>query len=237
MAWRFPPTPKATTMSLSLHRLLPRLALAAVVALPAFAQAETLFSQPYGDTPQGGYWASTVEDKLHFDSFVLGSNARIESVTWWGMGIEEAFGLPPAHPSSFTVGIYADGGGGMPGALLSTTTIGNGANATNTGYMYAGLISVFSFDGALATPFEATAGTTYWIGIVDPTPYASWYWTSSAAGDYKHAGLVGGVAMPNLEEDLSFALHGSVSAVPEPASALLLALGAAGLLAARRRRG
>lgn len=217
-------------------RTLLALTIAAAAWLPAVARADTLYSQPYAETANGGYWASAVEDLYHYDTFSLGSDALIQSVTWYGMGIEEAFGLPPAHPTTFTVSIYADTGLGMPGALLSTTTMGNGASATDTGIDFAGQLSVFQFSGTLSTPFQARAGSVYWIGISDPTSYASWFWSSGTGGDGVHAGLIEGGAQPGLEDDMAFVLTGTVGAVPEPASAALFALGAAALLAARQRR-
>lgn len=221
---------------LTLRHVFHSLTVAAALALPAFAMAETLYNQPYAESAEGGYWASTVEGKRHFDSFVLGSDARIESVSWNGMGIEEAFGLPPGHPASFTIGFYADAGTGMPGTLLSTSTIGGSGNPTDTGLDFAGVISIFSYSGTLATPFQVTAGSTYWIEIIDPTSYASWFWATGSGGDGVHSAIAEGQSLPAIENDMAFALHGTITAVPEPASAVLLILGVAGLLAARTRR-
>lgn len=228
-----------TTARSNLHapRALRSLALAAALVLPALAGAEVLYSQPFAvDSPNGGWWSSTVEQKLPFDRFTLTNNARVESVTWYGMGIEEALGLPPAHPASFTISFYADGVGSMPGTLLGSTTVGGSANPVDTGINVSGVISVFRYNATLSTPLQLSAGTTYWIGITDPTSYASWFWGSGIGGDGVHSQLVAGVPEPNLAEDLSFTLDGTVGVVPEPASALLFMLGAAGLAARLKRQ-
>jgi hypothetical protein len=213
------------------NRPLPLLSCLAVAAfaLPA-AQAETLYTQPFVETANGGYFASTPTGYLQYDSFVLTANATVTSVSWYGVDLNELLGWTPVNPTSFTVTIHADAGG-APGAQLSFTTVEDSAGATDTGIDLLGL-NLFSYNGTLAAPFAATAGTRYWIGISDPTSNANWFWASGSGTDGVHAAIVGG-SLGAYEDDLSFTLAGTV---PEPGSALLFVLGAAGLAGARLRR-
>lgn len=210
-----------------------RLAFAAALAAPALAGAETLYTQPFAETANGGYFASTPGGFLQYDSFVLSQNATIESVSWYGVDLNEILNWTPVNPTSFTVTVSADAGG-VPGAQLSFSVIGDTAGATDTGIDLMGL-NLYRFSGTLATPFQAVAGTTYWMGISDPTSNGNWFWASGSGANSTHVGVVGGVAS-SFEDDMSFALQGTVGAVPEPASGVLMLLGAVGLLTARARR-
>lgn len=198
------------------------------------AQADTLYSQPL--TVHNGFFSSIVEPQQVYESFVLTANATIESVNWYGTDVVELFGVPPENPESFLINFYADGGNGIPGALLSSNTIGGYAGATFTGLKIQEIISIFSYQGRLDMPFQATAGTRYWLSIVDPTDFARWYWASGAGPDNMHTTITDGQIYVGEAEDTAFTLHGTVSAVPEPTSVLLFAVGAVGLLARSRRR-
>jgi hypothetical protein len=94
---------------------------------------------------------------------------------------------------------------------------------------------LYQYTASLATPFQAVAGTKYWLGISDPTDNADWFWASGAGGDGTHVGVVFGAASV-AEDDMSFTLQGMTAPVPEPSSAALLAIGGMGLLAFRSRR-
>lgn len=217
----------------TLRRTLPCLALAAACLAIAPARADTLYTQPFAETANGGYFASTPSLYLQYDSFVLSADATITSVSWWGVDLNELLtgAIPPYHPTDFTIAIHADNGG-RPGAQLSFTTVGNGAGGTYTGTDLMGL-KLFSFTGALTTPLAATAGTTYWLGISDPTDNAGWFWASGSGPDKQHVAIVAGTAS-DVADDMTFTIVGSP--VPEPATAVLFLLGAAGLAVHGRRR-
>lgn len=210
------------------------LALLVTLSAACHAHADTIYNQAL--TVYDGYFSSIVEPQQVYESFVLTTDATIQSVNWYGTDIVEIFGVPPGNPESFLVNFYADGGNGVPGALLSTNTIGNYAGATFTGLKIQDIISIFSYQGTLATPFQATAGTRYWISIVDPTEFARWYWASGSGPDNKHTTIIDGQVYAGEAGDTAFTLQGTVSAVPEPASMLLFAAGTAALLLGRRRR-
>lgn len=210
------------------------LALLASLANAIGASAETLYTQPLVPTDNGGYWASTPGGFLQYDSFVLAQNSTIQTVTWLGMDLNELIEATPVNPSSFTVGIYANDAQGLPGSLLSFSTIDASAGATLTGEQVLGL-SVYRYTGTLDSPLEVAAGTTYWLGISDPTlTNGNWFWASTSSADGTHVGNVGGSFGP-YADDLSFSLEGTVGTVPEPASQALLLLGIAGLVGLRAR--
>jgi hypothetical protein len=219
---------------ISLSRALPCWALGAALLAPALAQADTLYSQPYTETANGGYFASTLAGYLQYDSFVLTTDASVQSVSWYGVDLNELMNVTPVNPTFFTIALHADDGNGLPGTLLAFTTVGGSAAATDTGMDLQGL-NLFQYSGTLASPFQATAGTRYWIGISDPTSNGNWFWASGSGADGTHAGIIGG-APDHFSDDMSFSLQGTVAAVPEPASAALFLMGAAGLLGLRARR-
>ena len=218
-----------------LPRAFKRLVVAASLAAPLLAAAATtLYTQPFAETANGGYYASTLGGFLQFDSFTLGADSTIESVRWYGVDLNELLGWTPVNPTLFTVAIHADDGNGMPGSVLTSSTIGDSAAATNTGTQLLGL-ALYQYTGTLTTPFHAAAGTTYWIGISDPTTNGNWFWASGSGPDATHAGIVGGTPAA-YADDMSFTLDGTITAVPEPASSVLFLLGAAGLLGMRAKQ-
>ena len=212
--------------------ILPSLAVATALLAPALASADTLYNQPFAETEAGGYFASTQGSYLQYDSFVLTQNATIQSVSWFGVDLNELLGASPLNPDSFTITLHADAAG-LPGAALSFSLIGNRGNAVDTGTDLLGL-SLFRYSATLTTPFQASAGTRYWIGISDPTTSGGWFWASGSGADGNHVGVIGGEP-GTFVDDMSFTLDGTVTAVPEPTSGLMMLVGAAGVLLRRRR--
>lgn len=209
---------------------------AAVLAMASTAQADTLYTQPFAETASLGYYAAEQGDYLQFDSFSLATSASISSVSWYGFSLGELLPGSEINPSEFLVAFYADNGSGQPGTLLSSSTLGNSAGVVDTGEKYSGL-SLFSYSGTLSTSFQASAGSTYWIKIIDPTLNGNWFWASGAGPDGSHIGIIGGDTGTYVD-DMSFSLQGSTAPVPEPSTTAMLSLGvlALGLAAARRRK-
>lgn len=104
------------------------------LALPAALRADVLYSQ----APDFQYSSSSQNDTnpsgfgnyaTSYDNFTLAAASSISTVQWTG-----AFFSPDAESSisSFNISFYADDAG-MPGALLSSSTIAGNAHETAAG--------------------------------------------------------------------------------------------------------
>ncbi len=200
---------------------------------PLLAHAADIYSQPYAETPNGAYFASTVSNFFQYDSFVVSSSSSVQSITWWGVDINELLiGATTINPTSFTVSIFADSGSGTPGAQLASSTIGNSGNASVVGSLQG--LSLYQYSGTLTTQFNVVAGTTYWLAIADATDNDDWFWATGSGPNNSHVTVVGGQPSTSAD-DMAFALQGVAAAVPEPSSAALLLLGGIGALCTRKR--
>lgn len=202
-----------------------------ILAAASHAQT-TLYSQPFAQTANGGYFASVTANYYQYDSFRLSTDATVNSLSWFGVDLNELINVTPINPTSFRIGIYADSAG-LPGGLISQSTIGNSGNATNTGQSLMGL-TLYGFSGALTTPVSVKANTTYWLQIIDPTTNNDWFWASGTGNDATHVATVGS-ATNTFADDMSFTLSG-VKATPEPGTLAALGLGATVLVRGARRR-
>jgi hypothetical protein len=155
-----------------------------------------------------------------YDDFALSQNGTIDRVTWMGGWFN---GVGIGSISSFTIGFWSDAFG-QPGSSLFSTDIAGNAKQTLLGTSNFG-VPTYSYDAAFA-PFDATAGTHYWISIVANTTGGSspqWGWDSTLFGGESVQDFFG--TRRAASTDLTFALYNAPSAVPEPGSFILLASG------------
>ncbi|MCC6154891.1 MAG: PEP-CTERM sorting domain-containing protein [Candidatus Hydrogenedentes bacterium] len=170
------------------------------------------------------------------DNFVLQNGAStITEIHWWGFYGLDADKIVPTD--DFTVYIFADNGG-APGSQLYSFE--NSVTATATGSNALGIFPEYEYVMSI-DPLALTAGTTYWIGIVNDITLPGkgfvvnpdiWSWSTSSVqtGD-AHQKFVTAWLDANVE--LAYELHGP-GVVPEPATMTLLGAGFVALAVRRR---
>jgi hypothetical protein len=171
------------------------------------------------------------------DNFVLQPAANtITDIHWTGVYAQN--NTPPAT-DSFTIQIYPDAGG-EPNAPLYTdplfTVFTGDPGRTDTLIDILGSFDLYAYSVNIA-PLTLTAGSTYWLSIVNDTAAGdNWFWgTISGAGNF--------LSRINPQDNwtlnggsLDFQLTDDLRRVPEPGSIALLAIGALGLIACTRPR-
>lgn len=123
-----------------------------------------------------------------FDDFTFDRDGTIGTVGWQGIYCVQAAGSSAPSPtaSGFTVSFYADQGGRpVVGTPLQTATYAlaqsNQRFIRNVGALTCGSAtptewSFYNYEVELATPFQAAAGTKYWLSIQANTPsYAVYF--------------------------------------------------------------
>ena len=141
-----------------------------VVALSLIAveiHAAVVFTQP--PTGSGGlltssWWSPNGSDydQYVWDNFTVSSNVPVTEVKWRGGG---------GAVTGFTIKFYSSIGGGSQPDLgssfapnpLATYTVTGNAGETAAGTFGGGPMNDYDF--VLPTPFQAAAGTNYWIQI------------------------------------------------------------------------
>jgi PKD repeat protein len=138
----------------------------------AQAPAAIIYSQPpssSGGLLQSSWWAPDESnyDRYVWDNFTLQSTQAITETQWRG-------GYDPARFGSggpvidFTVAIYASIPGGSQPDVINPPLVEyqTGGNAGQTPAGTFGGTTMYDYQFTLPTPFQAAAGTRYWVQIV-----------------------------------------------------------------------
>ncbi|OJW18916.1 MAG: hypothetical protein BGO49_17865 [Planctomycetales bacterium 71-10] len=197
------------------------LALAVLCSSAADSTAGVVLADNLSET-SGGAYSATGDSWLASSFGTDGSSYILQSVTL--MLSRDSIGGEAA------VDVYTDGGL-EPGSLVATLA-GPASVPGSSGP------ATFTASGVLLQ-----ANATYWVVLRAVTGEFLWSWAGS--NDGSGAGFQTGSATSDFAgsgwfyaDSYPFQMSVSASAVPEPGSAWLAAIGAAGVaLAARRRRG
>ena len=189
------------------------------------AAAAIIYDNGGPNTGAGGPITGVVSDEGGVeaaDDFVLATGqSTIRDIHWSG---EYAGGAPPAT-DSFTANIYSDASG-APDALVTAVAFGPISRVD------AGINSaIFNF-AATVSAVSLTAGTTYWLSILNQNDTVSWLWTDNGAtGNSRQRILPGEEWFIINDFGLTFSLtdDGAGGQVPEPGTLMLLISGAIGL--------
>lgn len=175
------------------------------------------------------------------DFSLMNPNTTIRSIHWRGRysGTDNA----PTVDDVFTLRIYSDSTG--PNTELHEFTIGNMVNRTDTG-LDIGAADIFDYSANI-TATTLTAGTTYWLSIINDTTADAdddWVWifanNVNTAGNNAYSSTNDGSSWTQLTSPTvaySFRLDdAAVSAVPVPAAVWLMGSALAGLFGFTRRQ-
>ena len=145
------------------------LLLLTTLCLGISASAGVVYTQP----PAGGgllpsaWWSPNGSDydQYAWDNFSISSNAPVTEVKWRG-GFY--YGNPTNSITGFTIAFYSSiVGGSQPNIAtaspLATYTVSGNPGQTSAGTN--GGVAMYDYDFLLPTPFQAVAGTVYWIQI------------------------------------------------------------------------
>ncbi len=193
------------------------------------AAVTVLYSQPF--IPAGNWYQSSANgtdyDKFVWDNFTLpaGQVSTITEVRWRGAYVPNT----PSSGVDFTVAIYPSVPGVfqpdmISGPLVTYPTHGS-AGETEAGAS-GSLAMTYEYSFTLPQPFQASAGTRYWIYIVaTQAGIPNWYVLQGSGGEgwhYLRQAGAGDWLYSKAPGDVAFTLVGSATLLPKTYLPLML---------------
>jgi hypothetical protein len=191
--------------------------------LATASPAAVVFDQPHNGTGtvQKSSWYAPDGldgDMYVWDSFTLGASAAISQVHWRGGYLYHPSGAGQAPVTGFDLSIYRSIGGnsqpdmGTGGRLVHYAVIG-AAGETDAGSF--GGTRLYDYAFTLPSPFQAAAGTVYWVEIVAsqgaaaPSYAPDWGLAVGSGGNNSHFQFTTGANYQLLAGDAAFSLLSS----------------------------
>lgn len=156
-------------------------------------------------------------DAYCWDGFTLASNTAIVDLRWrGGYELHPAGGQSPVY--DFEISIYRSIAGnsqpdmGQGGRLVHYFAGGNAAESPAGSF---GGVAMYDYTFTLPSPFQVTAGTTYWVQIegwqnVLPPAYApDWGFAVGTGGNNSHFRFITAGTFQTITNDLAFSLVAS----------------------------
>lgn len=203
----------------------------ATTMLSGGAFADVIYDNGGPDGVTAWFSDPSYADFRNADDFVLECGASvITDIHWWGVYISE--NTQPAS-NDFTINIYdTAAGANLPGTSVYTNNAGN-VIGVDSGMDMQGTWDIYYYS-IFVDAIPLSAGTTYWLEIMNDTPNdpVSWAWTASSQMG-SHAWGNNGVWQNDFDE-MAFKLTDDVP-VPEPGTLFLLGLGVMCLAGTRRK--
>jgi hypothetical protein len=142
-----------------------------------------------------------------------------------------------AYNGSINWGFYSDNAG-SPGTLLSTDI--QSATPVDMGPALLSGFELYQFDFVLTTPFSATGGTQYWLGLhngpLSDTGGTGLYMADSTSGGEGFEDFLPGTTFDTNGFTHFFVLEDGGTSTPEPSTFALLGLGGLAVVGMRRFR-
>ena len=187
------------------------------LAYPSLASATAVYDNGLPNTING---YPILQSAWTADDFTIAAGASVKSVTFYFQNFSGISGWD----QQVDYEIFSDSSG--LGVLLAGGSAQN-LTAVDSGLPWCcGGGNAFQVDFDLVNPFNAAAGTTYWLKLTGAggTATSAWWVTTDPNGSA--LGLIGGGGSSS-DQHFAFALNNNL--VPEPSTALLLACGLVGL--------
>ena len=195
-----------------------------LLSLPTMASAAVFFSQGFDPSNFAANGTSDFGSSTQrADDFSITQDNILGSVSWQGIYL-----INGATTDNFTLRLFTDSLTSTPNqtpfwsenvANLSTRTVANNPN-------------LFTYEANLSAGMSLTAGTTYWLSIVNNTTN-DWSWAASSTG-----GLAANRSLdsnPWTQGNGTFQFQ-LATAVPAPGAIWFLGSGLLGLLFSKRNQ-